>query len=85
MEICIESIFRDAIPYVVDTVVYTAYDAGRRFINKYDKRRDVGFTPWPSVKGSFQETKRYYCDTIMGRTFIEDKAAVYFVNGRKEK
>ena len=24
-------------------------------------------------------------DTIMGRTFIEDKAAVYFVNGRKEK
>ena len=55
MEICIESIFRDAIPYVVDTVVYTAYDAGRRFINNYDKRRDVGFTPWPSIKDSFQE------------------------------
>ena len=59
MEICLESIFRDAIPYVVDTVVYTAYDAGRRFVNNYEKRRDVGITPSPTVKRSIQETTRY--------------------------
>lgn len=82
---CVSEFVKDAIPYVVDTAVYTAIEVGQKFVANYDKRRDVGFTPWPSITGSFDETKRYYCDSIMGRTHIPDKAAIYFIGGTKRR
>lgn len=85
MGFSIENMVTVAVPIVVDAAIHTIKDAGARFVHNYDKRRDVGFTPWPSVKGSFKETTRYYHDAITGEPFIEDKAAIYFINGASNR
>ena len=81
----IGEVLKDAMPVIIDTVVYGVCDIGKRFVNNYDKRRDVDFTPTQSIKGSFVETKNYYCDTTMGRTPVEDTQAVYFMNHKRRK
>ena len=79
----IGEVLKDAMPVIIDTVVYGVCDIGKRFVNNYDKRRDVDFTPTQSIKGSFVETKNSILRFRYVHSILISLDVVFFISYSK--
>lgn len=53
-------------------------EIGVTYADNYNKRKDVGFTTIPSIKGAFTETYNYYRALIIGEEPVVMEPAISF-------